>query len=1307
MVPNPTPLRSKSGKRAVPRAALLAPVFLAALQTSAWCATLAVWNFDDAVPANRRNASSVSGGLTASPVSPVNLTIPNPEYIIENPPTNTEFGWELRGATTAVSPDLTKYVQIQCTTQNFLDLHLIFENRRNVNGAKNLEIRTSADGFAAAVATIVVPSSYQTSNVDLSALNALENQGAPITIRIYPYNAVSSTNGNIRLDNITLTGTPPDVVPPTVLSVNRQTPASSPTNAANVTWRVTFSENVQAATVNIADFTLTPTAGALNTAAVTGVTQIDGDEYDVTASTGTAGNRTLRLDVLPAATVLDAYDNDYNATFNTGQTYVIDTVNPVINTCASAGNASADGNCQAAVPAFTPASVTEASSYNVTQSPTVGTLVGLGATPVTITVTDAAGNTATCSTSFTVSDTTPPSLTCPSDSGASADSNCQAAVPDYAASATSSDNCSGVTVTQSPTAGTLVGLGPHVVTLTSTDAATNSTTCTATFTVSDTTPPTANAVGSQSANADEDCQLPVPDFTIGLGAADNCDSELSIVQVPAAGTLVGAGVTNVTITITDDADNSIQRTPTFTVNDLDAPIISICASNADIEADANCVGTIPDVTGSIEASDNCDGDLQITQSPTAGTGGQPLGPVVVTITVADDAGNTATCSATLTVKDVTGPNISDCGIDQSYTGDDACDVTIPDFTSAVVATDNCPGSVTITQSPEAGSQIEGPDTLVTITATDAAGNTSTCERHFYLNDTNAPTLACDGLYRISGSPTSLDPVVFGIEFSEQVVNVEENICIDTVCGYDYYELEPCHGPAASYILKVYGVYDSGPVTVSLDNCDYYKCTDCGPEPIEDCAGNDFDASDISASTNYIDVSNAYPDGIRIIPGDGKNNDQFATSVSIDSETILVGAPNDDGFAPDATSPDNAGAAYFYERELTCNDPLPARGYTYCEDQTSTFTQLVKVVASNPAATDLFGSAVDVFGDWAVVGAPYADQPGKYSTGRAYIFRKDDGTWIQHQILESTPTRQDARFGNAVAIQGRTLFVAASFDRTPVGLIRSGVVYAFEFNSCNQLWEQTQVLLPSDPSSSQQFGSSLDVDGRTLVVGSLADNDRGSNTGSAYVFEEEGGLWSQTAKLLPDDAAGADRCGWSVAVLGNLIAVGSPSAKVLGSTSATRIGLVTMYSRTFLGWEELGPIQLSSYSVGGNDFGAAVELAAFPYYYDDRARGGYGYDEDAAVLLVGAPNRLQPGAASAGEVYAFFVSTCFENYAGAQNAFDYVPGARYGKSIAASGGTIVIGAPEGANDSVVPGVNNSANKSGSAYIYPFFYYGPTK
>src|SRR5213075_1028678 len=102
----------------------------------------------------------------------------------------------------------------------------------------------------------------------------------------------------------------------------------------------------------------------------------------------------------------------------------------------------------------------------------------------------------------------------------------------------------GITLSQSPAAGTLVGLGVHVITVTATDAATNSATCTTTFTVTDATAPTVICPVPTSASAATNCLAAVPDVLGGVSATDSCSGTngITLSQDPTAGTLGAVGV---------------------------------------------------------------------------------------------------------------------------------------------------------------------------------------------------------------------------------------------------------------------------------------------------------------------------------------------------------------------------------------------------------------------------------------------------------------------------------------------------------------------------------------------------------------------------------------------------------------------------------------------------------------------------------------------------------------------------------------------------------------------------------------------
>src|SRR5439155_796147 len=138
-----------------------------------------------------------------------------------------------------------------------------------------------------------------------------------------------------------------------------------------------------------------------------------------------------------------------------------------------------------------------------------------------------------------------------------------------------------------------------------------------------------------------------------------------------------------------------------------------CASVASQSASAgsSCSATVPDVRALVRAqsSDSVtpQGSLVVTQNPTQSSPVSGLGSHPITATVTDEAGNSSTCVVGFTVNDTTLPVITTCAANQSVNANGSCAALVPSFTSGVVATDNCDSSVTITQSPAAGSTVSG------------------------------------------------------------------------------------------------------------------------------------------------------------------------------------------------------------------------------------------------------------------------------------------------------------------------------------------------------------------------------------------------------------------------------------------------------------------------------------------------------------------------------------------------------------------------------------------------------------------------
>ena len=249
-------------------------------------------------------------------------------------------------------------------------------------------------------------------------------------------------------------------------------------------------------------------------------------------------------------------------------------------------------------------------------------------------------------------------IVCPSQTvRIAAAANC--ALPNVTSLATAADNSAApVSITQTPAAGSAVTLDtPVTIPVVAKDAAGNlSEPCSFTVVVFD-GPPTLKVPAAISYNADANCSAVVPNLLTNAAtvATDNC-STVTLAQNPEAGTVLGLGVTTVTITATDAANNSVSGTVKITVADKTAPTLT-CPAPSTIAAGTNCQAAIPDLLASVIASDNCSGLVTLSQSPVAGTVAD-LGEHTITVTAVDAAGNTNTCTTVVTVADQTAPKIT-------------------------------------------------------------------------------------------------------------------------------------------------------------------------------------------------------------------------------------------------------------------------------------------------------------------------------------------------------------------------------------------------------------------------------------------------------------------------------------------------------------------------------------------------------------------------------------------------------------------------------------------------------------------------
>ena len=253
--------------------------------------------------------------------------------------------------------------------------------------------------------------------------------------------------------------------------------------------------------------------------------------------------------------------------------------------------------------------------------------------------------------------------------------------------------------------------------------------------------------------------------------------------------------------------------------------------------------------------------------------------------------------------------------------------------------------------------------------------------------------------------------------------------------------------------------------------------------------------------------------------DGAGGDRFGVSVAVDGDTVVVGASEDD----------DKGSAYVFTK--------PTSGGWV------TTTETAKLTAFDKATDDEFGYSVAVDGDTVVAGALYDDDT--YSNmGAAYVFVKpNSGGWVtatETAKLTAFDKAADDRFGVSVAVDGSTVVVGAYWDDDNGS--RSGSAYVF--TKPNSGWvtaTETAKLTASDGGTNDYFGASVAVDGNRVVVGADHDHDNASSGGSAYVFTKPNGGWAdvaESAKLTASDVAAEDHFGNSIAVDGNTVVIGA-------------------------------------------------------------------------------------------------------------------------------------------------------------------------
>lgn len=432
---------------------------------------------------------------------------------------------------------------------------------------------------------------------------------------------------------------------------------------------------------------------------------------------------------------LTAIDDDGNSTSCSFSLTPTDNIPPSIS-CPSSQIAQLDANCEYTLADYTGLGVTAdncATSISVTQTPAVGSLQALS-TVVVLTAVDDNGNTSSCAFVVVPEDNVSPAITCPSDLEVDVNANCEYSLVDVTGLGASSDNCSSqFLVSQSPAIGTIITV-PTSIELTTNDGNGNSGTCSFQIIPQDNLPPSISCAPDQFVVFDENCQFEISDYNGFAVTSDNCSNTIFVTQSPAAGTFI-SGVSVITLTATDDNGNSSNCQFTVSPDDQTAPAIA-CPADQNVSLNSSCAYVLLDYTTTAVASDNCSGNVTVSQDVLVGT--VVTSSTVVTLTATDGNGNTESCSFSVLPTDNTAPSVN-CPADQLVDFDANCEFSIGYYGDLVQVSDNC--GVTLTQLPDEGSVISS-QTEIVITVVDDAGNESTCSFQIVPSDATLPTITC-------------------------------------------------------------------------------------------------------------------------------------------------------------------------------------------------------------------------------------------------------------------------------------------------------------------------------------------------------------------------------------------------------------------------------------------------------------------------------------------------------------------------------------------------------------------------------------
>lgn len=249
---------------------------------------------------------------------------------------------------------------------------------------------------------------------------------------------------------------------------------------------------------------------------------------------------------------------------------------------------------------------------------------------------------------------------------------------------------------------------------------------------------------------------------------------------------------------------------------------------------------------------------------------------------------------------------------------------------------------------------------------------------------------------------------------------------------------------------------------------------------------------------------------RIIPADPSSMKLFGSSIKLNGLTLLIGAPNDSG---------KSGAAYVFQFNGT------------------NWEQTQKIVPVNKISGQLFGAAVDLGYDYALMSSVSKDDQG-VASGLIYQYKITSKNWTQEKVISSPEENENDLFGASISIVSATHFLVGA-PRGNGQVVNEGAIYSFI--KTDRTWSLNQKISPTNGQTDGLFSVATSYSDGRLLVGAMQEAADSVRSGTAYIYQlDKAGKWSLEQQLFPDNQRNNDCFGMSVLLNGEIAIIGSPN-----------------------------------------------------------------------------------------------------------------------------------------------------------------------